>query len=222
VRTLPHGVELTTSAGTLRAERAVVTIPLGVLAAGRIAFDPPLPSPVLAALDALPMGNLVKLRVRLAGDPLGCGDMVYAAAPPTSERTILWLVRPFGRAELTGFAGGRLGRELATLSPEDLGEAIRRDLAALAGGAAAEAVLDCHLVDWGADPWALGSYAIARPGASTARAALRAPWSERVRYAGEAAAADGWHGTVAGAYRSGVAAARAILAESGCRGPAID
>ena len=92
--------------GRLRAGRAIVTVPLGVLAAGRSEFDPALPAPVLAALDALPMGNLIKLRVRLAGDPFGCGDMVYVAAPPASERAIIWLVRPFGRAELMGFAGG--------------------------------------------------------------------------------------------------------------------
>jgi monoamine oxidase len=219
VRTLAGGVELTTPAGKLRAQRAVVTVPLGVLAAGAIAFDPSLASTMLAALDALPMGNLVKLRVRLAGDPLGCGDMIYATAPPTSERAVLWLVRPFGRAELMGFAGGSLGRELAALSPPDLVAAIRGELAALAGSAAADAVADCQLADWAADPWALGSYAIARPGASAARAALRVPWSERVHYAGEAAAADGWHGTVAGALLSGIAAARAILADLGPPSP---
>lgn len=222
VRTLPRSVELTTSAGTLRAQQVVVTVPLGVLAAGAITFDPLPPAPLVAAIDALPMGNLVKLRVRLAGDPLGCGDMVYAAAPPTGERAILWLVRPFGRAELMGFAGGALGRELAALSAADLGDAVRRELVTLAGGAAAGAVLDCQLADWGTDPWALGSYAVARPGGSTARAILRAPWSERVRYAGEAAAADGWHGTVAGAYLSGVAAAQAVLTEFECRGPVIE
>ena len=121
VRTLAAGVRAVIPAGKLRAQRAVVTVPLGVLAAGAIAFDPPLAPAVLAALDALPMGNLVKLRVRLAGDPLGCGDMIYATASPSSERAVLWLVRPFGRAELMGFAGGSLGRELAGLSPRGSG-----------------------------------------------------------------------------------------------------
>jgi len=44
------------------------------------------------------------------------------------------------------------------------------------------------------------------------RAALRDPLSERLLYAGEAAAADGWHATVAGAYLSGRQAAAAVLA----------
>ena len=212
IRTTASAVEIETPAGTLQADQAIVTLPLGVLAAERVRFEPPPPPPVVAALDALPMGNLVKLRVRLAGDPFGCGDMVYASAPPASEQAILWLVRPFGRAELMGFTGGTLGRMLAALSQAELMAAVQQDLVALGGSAVARSLVDCALVDWGADPWALGSYAIARPRAAGARAALRAPWSERVRYAGEAAAADGWHGTVAGAYLSGVASARAILA----------
>jgi monoamine oxidase len=76
--------------------------------------------------------------------------------------------------------------------------------------------------DWRRDPWPLGSYALARPGAAGARAALCQPFSERVRYAGEVAAADGWHGTVAGAHLSGRAAARAVLAAPGCRGAVTD
>ena len=204
IRTMASAVEIETSAGTLRADQAIVTLPLGVLAAERVRFEPPPPRPVAAALDALPMGNLV--------NPFGCGDMVYASAPPASEQAILWLMRPFGRAELMGFAGGTLGRTLAALSQAELMDAARRDLMALGGSAVARSLVDCALVDWGADPWALGSYAVARPGAVGARAALRAPWSERVRYAGEAAAADGWHGTVAGAYLSGRDAARAVLA----------
>jgi monoamine oxidase len=212
IRTMASAVEIETPCGTLRADQAIVTLPLGVLAAERVRFEPPPPRPVAAALDALPMGNLVKLRVRLADDPFGCGDVVYASVPPVSEQAILWLVRPFGRAELLGFAGGTLGRTLAALSQPELMDTVRQDLVALGGGAVARSVVDCALVDWAADPWALGSYAIARPGAAAARAALRAPWSDRVRYAGEAAAADGWHGTVAGAYLSGREAARAVLA----------
>ena len=138
------------------------------------------------------MGNLIKLRVRLEGDPFGCGDMVYVAAPPASERAIIWVVRPFGRAELMGFAGGALGRALTAMSPEELADAVRNELAALLGGDAARHLLDVALADWASDPWALGSYAVARPGAAAARAALREPWSERVHYAGEAAAPDGW------------------------------
>ena len=215
----PDRVELATAAGTLRADQVVLTVPLGVLAAGRIRFDPPLPDPVRAAIAALPMGNLVKLRVLLEGDPLGVADGTYVTSPPRDERAVLWLARPFGRAELMGFVGGSLAGELAALPPEGLRAETGRLLAAMAGSGAAQAVRGCSVADWSADPWALGSYAIARPGRAGARAALREPLGPRLYYAGEAAAADGWHGTVAGAHFSGAAAADAVLAARSCRAP---
>ena len=219
IRCRTEEVEITTTAGVLRAGHVILTVPLGVLAAERIRFDPPLPAPVLAALEDLPMGNLVKLRVRLDGDPFGVGDNVYLNAPPASERTILWLARPFGRDELMGFVGGSLADELTALPDKDMTAEVRRQLAAMLGDGAAIRIVACTAADWRRDPWALGSYAIARPGGAAARAALRAPFAERVHYAGEAAAADGWHGTVAGAYLSGRAAARAALGAGLCRHP---
>ena len=155
-----------------------------MLAAERIRFDPPLPAPVLAALEDLPMGNLVKLRVRLDGDPFGVGDNVYLNAPPASECTILWLARPFGRDELMGFVGGSLADELTALPDKDRAAEVRRQLAAMLGDGAAIRIVACTAADWRRDPWALGSYAIARPGEAAARAALRAPFAERVHYSG--------------------------------------
>ena len=104
------------------------------------------------------------------------------------------------------------------MSPEELAAAVRDELAAMLGGDAARHVLDVALADWAADPWALGSYAVARPGAPPRARPCASPGRERVHYAGEAAAQDGWHGTVAGAYLSGRAAARAVLSARNCRG----
>jgi hypothetical protein len=50
------------------------------------------------------------------------------------------------------------------------------------------------------------------------RCRLHVPFAERILCAGEAMA-DGWRGTVAGAYRSSRDAARAILGEGPCRYP---
>jgi monoamine oxidase len=77
VRATPRGVELRTDQGSLRAAHAIVTVPLGVLAAEQIRFDPPLPAGVADAVEALPMGNLIKVGVRFDGDPFGLGDTFY-------------------------------------------------------------------------------------------------------------------------------------------------
>ena len=172
-------VELTTTSGRLRARHVIVTVPLGVLAAERIRFDPPLPAAVLAALDGLPMGTLMKVGLRLTGDPFGLGDTFYLAAEPASERSILYLVRPFGREHVMGFVGGSLARELARLPAAGLREAVTAPLAGLLAAAGLARIGACFASDWQHDPWALGSYAVARPGLAGTRAALRCPLSER-------------------------------------------
>ena len=70
---------------------------------------------------------------------------------------------------------------------------------------------------WGMDPFALGSYAVARPGAAAMRAVLGLPLADRVLFAGEACAGDGWAATVAGAHLSGKRAARAALTLLGAK-----
>ncbi len=64
---------------------------------------------------------------------------------------------------------------------------------------------------WGADRWSLGSYSVARPGGAPLRAVLAEPLADRLLFAGEACAADGWAATVAGAHRTGQSAARQAL-----------
>jgi len=59
------GVELQLAGGgTLRARRAVITVPLGVLKAGDVAFEPPLPEAKGDAIGSLGFGVLDKVRTR--------------------------------------------------------------------------------------------------------------------------------------------------------------
>jgi monoamine oxidase len=217
VRACRGGVEVGTAQGSLRAAYAIVTVPLGVLAAETIRFDPPLPRAVEAALGDLPMSDLMKVGLAFDGDPFGLGEGCYLSSPPASERAILYLARPFGHDLVMAFVGGGLARDLARLPPAELQEAVSAPLADMTGSGRSLRVRACLVSDWHADPFARGSYAVARPGRAAARAALRVPFSERVLYAGEAAATDGWHGTVAGAYLSGRRAARAVALALGSR-----
>ena len=67
-----------------------------------------------------------------------------------------------------------------------------------------------RLAGWWTDPFARGSYSIARPGHAGAREALRAPIGERIWLAGEATAGGGAM-TVGGATLEGERAAAAVL-----------
>ena len=60
-----EGAELRLAGGgTLRAERVVITVPLGVLKAGDVAFEPPLPESKQNAIRSLGFGVLDKVRPR--------------------------------------------------------------------------------------------------------------------------------------------------------------
>lgn len=207
VRQRPGGVDVQTDDGTLRAGLAIVAVPTGVLARGDIAL--PLPAAHRQALAALPMGRLVKVAIELDGDPFGHGDGWYLHGPAAVRSGFLHAVRHHGFPLSTAFVGGSAAHALDR--PELIAEAARDSLRQAFGSGVAARLGRIEVADWWHDPWARGSYAVPVPGGAWARAVLRTPLAERVLYAGEAAADDGWAGTVAGAWLDGRRAALAAL-----------
>jgi monoamine oxidase len=67
------------------------------------------------------------------------------------------------------------------------------------------------MVNWIDDPFSLGGYSVAPPGAAKAREMLAQPTGEQLFWAGEATAPNAWSSTVHGAYASGRRAAAEIL-----------
>jgi monoamine oxidase len=201
-----------TADASVRARLAIVTLPAGVLAAEQVHFDPPLPTAKLRAIEALPMGLLAKVALCFEGDPFGLGDTFYLHEQTPDQRAALHLVRPCGHDLVMGFVGGALARDL-----ERAGEAAAvafalEPLARIFGGAILKRLRGGRQTRWGCDPWSRGSYSVARPGGAACRRALAAPLGERLLFAGEACASDGWAATVAGAHRTGRRAAREALA----------
>jgi monoamine oxidase len=213
----PTGVTLTTSRGRFTARHVVLTVPLGVLAEERIRFTPALPAPYHRALDDLPMGCLMKVAIDLLADPLeGIADVagpLFLHYPASDERAVLYLLRPCGHAMAYAFVGGSMALDLEPLSNAAIRDVVLEPLRGLLGGATVERAFGPAAVSrWASDPFAFGSYAIARPGGSAARAVLAAPLFERVHLAGEATAPGGWHGTAGGAWLAGRAAVLRIAA----------
>ena len=106
---------------------------------------------------------------------------------------------------------GRSGVELA-----DKGENAMTDFAidwisGVFGSRAKKAVLRVHATSWTKDPWTLGAFSSAPPGAQEARKALSEPLNDVVRFAGEAVHQTLW-GTVGGAWQNGERAADAVIA----------
>lgn len=199
---------------TYRGRTALVTLPLGVLQAGGVEFDPPLPEEKERALAGLGMGPVVKLIYRFA-DPITPDEItaVYAAGNPPmwwspsaghpTTEAVVWtaLVSGDGAVELL-----RLGEADAL----DRGlESLRREL-----GRPGLRPQAAKLVDWTSDPFARGGYSHVRPGHDGARELLAAP-TPPLYWAGEATSPEERAATVQGALLSGERAAAEIVRDLG-------
>jgi monoamine oxidase len=204
---------------TVRARRAVVTLPIGVLRSGRPAFAPALPPWKRQAIDALEMGRIVV--AHLLFDDFFWRPATDGAARGWSAnggRISFWDPHPPGKGApvLEAWISGRAAQELS-----DLGEAagVERAVAwvdqAFPKAGARRRLRWSVLRDWVRDPYSLGSYSFARPGGARARALLASPVRDRLHFAGEATEPPPHYQTVHGAYASGRRAAREVLSAFG-------
>lgn len=205
-----HGrehVAVDTPRGTVEARAAIVTVPAGVLAGEALRFDPPLPGWKQQAIADLPMGSCNKLSLGLAGNPFGDASGPVLAAGSGADRSVEFLLREDGRDVVTMMVNGPFGRDLAAAGAPAMIDYAASRLSALFGSDIRSALTGRHvLADWDHDPWSAGCYAVARPGAADARAALARPVEDRLFFAGEAVH-DRYMGDVHGAHLSGEAAA---------------
>ncbi len=204
-------VVVTTRGGeTFRADRLLITIPLGVLQKRSIRFTPELPAEKLSAIDSLVMGPALKLIYRFDQPvlPERIGALYSAVNPP------MWWSPSFGHETdvtvMTAFITGDWARQLHDEGQEaalehgfntlqsELGRKLPYPQAAI-------------MVNWIDDPFAFGGYSVAPPGALHAREDLAKPTANRLYWAGEATAPHPWASTVHGAYASGRRAAAEIL-----------
>ena len=187
--------------GSVDADAAVVALPARV--AARLRFVPFLPEELAIALRELPMGVAAKLAVPTDGEP------TRRAVQSTELPFWSWVADGADGAPrrcLTSFAGSELALgalDAAGGDPRPWLDRLRRlhpDLT-LTDGAL--------LYDWSGDPLALGAYS-SWDNRSWDRMAEFERTVGRVAFAGEHTAGPDHHGTMEGALRSGVRAARQV------------
>lgn len=214
IRWSGQGVAVETSAGTVKGRVCIVTVAIGVLAAGTIAFDPPLPAWKQEAIAGLPMGLLAKIPLRLDGKSLGLPEDSWLTYFTDKPEACYFLAHPFGFDLLIGLVGGSFGWELAAAG-EQAAVAFATDaLKGMFGSSVGRQVLDGTITRWDADPWTRGSYASAAPGHYGARAGIRRAVDERLWFAGEACG-GAYAATCGGAFLSGQLTARDLHAALG-------
>ena len=192
-----------TSAGTIDADRVIVTVPPSVLS--RIAFDPPLPAKLDAAA-ALPLGLADK--VFLGVDQVPWEAQAHLIGNPHSACTASYRLSPFGWPIIEAFFGGDCAERQEGAA--DAYAFAVDELVALLGGDWRARLHPLAATRWRQEPHILGSYSHAVVGHAGARAVLAAPVDDRLFFAGEAASAHDFS-TAHGAYATGIAAAERVL-----------
>ena len=206
----PTVVVTTESGDTFEADRVVVTVPLGVLKAGVISFNPSLSPAMQDAIAALDMGILNRT-VLLFDEPFWGRDtewIGYAGERPGQWSETLNLYPYLGRPVLAMFNPGSFGAEIEQYSDAEITSRAVEALKAMFGDVPEP--VDAVSTRWGSDPWTRGSYSYLPVGVEfdTYRDMAR-PASDRLFFAGEATHSR-FPSTVHGALLSGRRAARQI------------
>jgi monoamine oxidase len=194
----------------VRASAAVITLPIGVLKAGAVIFDPPLPDKE-KAIARLEAGHVVKIAFRFRERWWDELNFLH-----TNDRFLptWWTTAPVRSPVLTGWAGGHAADAMLAEGEEAM---IERALEAMSRAfGTPRRKIDALLAgtfthDWQKDPFSRCAYSYAAVGGENAHAELAKPVRRTLFFAGEATSAD-QTGTVAGAIESGYRAARRILA----------
>jgi monoamine oxidase len=218
IESRPQGVRVTVNFGTLEARAALVTVSVGVLAAGGIAFDPPLDASLLQALDGVPLGQYEKAIIafdRLCLDIPDGDELPYCSIISTtdpSDRPINVQVHPFGRPiAVSDMAGNTIRAMLAEGGPRGFTAYVVDRIAAAFGNDVRRRIVATTTTSWGANPFVRGAYACAQPGRASDRARLvEGTVTERVLLAGEASSAHAMT-TAHGAFLSGIDQARRLV-----------
>jgi len=198
-----------------RARTVVVTVPLGVLKAGAIEFDPPLPDSKRRAIGRIGFGDGYAFSMRLRDGTmrsrLGDYSLVWGGTASTFYCPLFGLDSPV--EVVTAFTVGREARRRMTLDRTALIEATRAEWAGMMpDGVTLGTVEESDVHFWNLDPWTRGAYSFLPPGTSLDdRRELARPVGDRLFFAGEATNVTGESGTVSGAIGSGERAAQEVL-----------
>ena len=212
-------VTVTTKSGeTHTGSHVLVTVPLGVLQAGKIAFDPPLPEAKQHSIDALEMGSLEKVIFRFEEvfwDKIeGQSGAILRTEEPGRFPFFIDFTEFAGAPALVCLHGGDHSRRaLDTLSDEAIIAEATMSLELLLGETVPKPIA-VRVTRWRSDPFSLGSYSNIPPGASPDDLhQLALPVADRVLFAGEATYYD-FHGTVHAAILSGIREAKRLGANA--------
>jgi len=220
VRWKRGAVEIETERGTYCGRSALVTLPLAVLQAGVVKFEPELVSKqnALAHLESGPVVRVVlRFSERFWEDIEVKGrSMSKMSFLHSDDRNFptWWTTMPRISTLLTGWSAGPHGAALSRKSNDEVVDIAVCSIAGLLKmdpTRVRELMEASYFHNWERDSYSGGAYSYACVGGIDAARELAMPVESTLFFAGEATEFNGKQGTVAGAIASGQRAAREIL-----------
>ncbi|MBS1600277.1 MAG: FAD-dependent oxidoreductase [Bacteroidetes bacterium] len=191
--------------------KIIITVPLGVLQAGRISFAPALPQ--MKAIDGIGFGTVIKIL-------LECKKAFWEEKVKSigfifsDEKVPTWWTQFPGQDHvLTGWLGGNTFQS----STDD--EIIKIAFQSLANifGEPVEAIesliIKSHVFNWSNDSFSLGAYSFPTVQSVDTRKIFNEPVAQTIYFAGEGFYEGATGGTVEAAFTSGMDVARRIMVE---------
>lgn len=206
------GAKVTTDEGAFLADAAVVTVPVGVLHSDDFVIEPPLPEPVAGALGRLEMNAFEKVFLRFPTRFWDDDVYVIRQQGPGGEWWHSWydLTAVDGTPTLLTFAAGPAAKAIRGWDDARVAESVLDQLKRLYGDRVQQPT-SVHVTRWQDDPYARGSFAYMKVGATTAdHDDLAMPVGGVLHLAGEATWTDD-PATVPAAMCSGHRAAVNVL-----------
>jgi monoamine oxidase len=211
------GVTATTADGrTHEASHVLVTVPLGVLKAGSVEFDPPLPDRRRTVVERLGFGRFEKVALRFDRPFWTEAGVPHVLSVPADGRAwpvlLLGLDRIVGEPVIVALAFGSRAGVFADVPQDEAVASVLDVLRAAVGGPVPEPQAIARTA-WGSEPFTRGAYTYMRPGCTPDDLdELGLPIGGRLLFAGEATG-SARAGFADGAFSTGIREAKRLLGQ---------
>ncbi len=203
------GITVQTTRRRLDADALIVTVPLGILKAGIIQFDPGLPIEHRAAIDRLGFGILKKTCLVYPESTWAKENHLVGLHDSPYFNFIVNVAAIAGQPMIMALSAGDKQIAADSLSIDELAIELHASVRATLGSDVPDPI-DHSTTDWGNDPYALGSYSHSSLDTLGNEAEiLQRPIAGRILLAGEALSDR--NGYVDGAWNDGQRAASVII-----------
>lgn len=208
-----NGVLFQTNNGSYKAKYGVLTVPLGVLQAKAISFDPPLPTLQQEAIDHLQMGIFNKIYLFFPCVFWDTSEWIISIPPAGSHEIFdfMNLHRYCKHPILLGFVSGQFAIDLEKKNDNEIIELCMNKLRKMYGNKIPNPS-SALITRWGQNPLFYGSYSYlpSTPYKTNPHAVMAPPLENRLFFGGEAFSMH-QNSTVYGAYMRGQQIANEIL-----------